>query len=73
MFDKVKALENARKKLTRQNETLKHTLDELDHITKVAPTATALITAVRTRRDRQATAVKATEQLVALYEEKPKR
>ena len=69
-FDKAKALENAQRKLTTQQATLKQTLDEIDYVTKASPTAHALIKDLRRKRDRQQAAVEATEQMIALYSKK---
>lgn len=67
MFDRLKALENAQRKLLGQQANLKSTLAELDYITKAKPDAAELIKIQRTKRDRQAHAIRATEQLIELY------
>jgi len=67
MFDKGKALENAYRKLQRQQETLKATLAELAYIQANRPELGNAIANLRTKRDRQAIAVKATEQLIDFY------
>jgi len=67
MFDKSKALENAHKKLQRQQEALRFTLAELEVISRQKPGASALISTFRVKRDRQALAIKATEELIELY------
>lgn len=69
MFDKQKSLQHAQQKLTRQQEILKQTLAEIEHIENVKPGAASLIKMMRTKRDRQATAIKATEELIELYTE----
>lgn len=69
MFDKQKAVDNANKKLARQQDALKQTLAEIEHIQKIRPSAAALISMLKTKRDRQATAIKATEELIAVYTE----
>jgi len=67
MFDPKYAVEQAQQKLARQQDGLKTTLTQIDHIEKVEPTAVALIKALRIKRDRQAAAIKATEQLIQVY------
>lgn len=69
MFDREKALEYAQKKLARQQETLQQTLAEIDHIQTVKPNAAALIAMLKTKRDRQAQTIKATEELIEVYSE----
>lgn len=67
MFDKDYAVEQAQQKLARQQDALKTTLTQIDHIQQVEPTAVALLKALRIKRDRQAAAIKATEELIAIY------
>jgi len=67
MFDRTKAVENANKKLARQQETLQQTLAEIEHITKVRPNATALLNMLRVKRDRQESAIRATNEIIEVY------
>lgn len=69
MFNKQKALDTARANLARQQATLKETLDELDFVQSAKPSAIALITKLRVKRDRQANLVKSTEDTIELYSE----
>lgn len=71
MFDKNKSRERAQKNLARQEEALKITLNEIDFIMKKNPSATALIDALRVKRDRQAHAIAGTKQLIELYSDDP--
>lgn len=73
MFDRAKALENAYKKLQRQEEALKATLAEIDYISKNRPELVSAIANLKTKRDRQAIAIKATEQLVEFYKDEIKK
>jgi len=67
MFDKETALENSREKLHRQQEALQSTLAEIEYIQKTRPELAGAIKALKVKRDRQALAIKATEQLIELY------
>lgn len=67
MFDRETAAENAGQKLQRQIDALQSTLAEISYIQKTEPTASALIKALKIKRDRQQQAIKATEQLIKIY------
>lgn len=67
MFDKQKALENAQRKLGKQQEVLKSTIAELEYLGNTKPTPAALISMLRTKRDRQEAALLATLQLIEIY------
>lgn len=67
MFDRESAAENAGQKLQRQIDALQSTLAEIAYIQKTEPTASALIKALKIKRDRQQQAIKATEQLIKIY------
>lgn len=74
MKDKQKLQEDLQRKLARQHETLKETLDELamlEDLQKKNPHVNygATIAQLRSKRDRQASAVKATEQYLAALEQ----
>lgn len=70
MFDRETATENAGQKLQRQIDALQSTLAEIAYIQKTEPTASALIKALKIKRDRQQQAIKATEQLIKIYSKK---
>jgi len=67
MFDRETAAENAGQKLQRQINNLQSTLLEIAYIQKTEPTASALIKALKIKRDRQQQAIKATEQMIKIY------
>jgi len=70
-FDKQKALQDAARKLRRQQEILKQTLAQIDFIESKNPLAGNLLAQLRRNRDRQNLAVKATEELIEFYKPDP--
>lgn len=67
-MDKIKMIERLQRALSRQNTALKGTLEEIELIesleAKQPGTYGPAITALHTKRDRQATLVKATDTLL---------
>jgi len=73
MFDKDKALQAARRKLANQKRTLQETLDQIDYIVTTKPELANAIGLLKVKRDRQALAIRATEELITIYSEPPKK
>lgn len=72
MIDHTKIAETHQRKLGKQKESLKNTLDEISYLENLREVPLAVVTQLRVKRDRQATAIRATEQyLAALAAAKP--
>lgn len=57
--------------LEKQTQALQGTLLEISHLEKVAPNAAQLLMQLRTKRDRQQNALKATQQYIDILNKKP--